>query len=451
MPVSAVRTTAPSIYGRVFWLSYAANIALVTANALTFRFAELIHVRGGSERIAGAIVGTGMLGALAARLFLGQAIDHYGVKRLWIGSSVLVVAGVTGFLVADGLGWPIYAARISFSVGLAGVFTCSMVHIQNQVPPERRTEVIASLGSSGFVGMMIGSVLGDVILELFADDPNRFWVLFGTSGLLGATYLVIVSIVTWGDQHDRPVSTPHLHELLFVHWPGLVLVVAMLMGVMFTVISVFLTRYATHLGIGGIGPFFVGYALSAFSFRVLSRSWSRVIGRHRLILLGLAGHTLGAGSFLLVGEAWHLVVPSVCMGFGHALLFPAVVSLGAGAFPPEYRGSGTTVVLGFVESGTMLGAPILGAVIDNVGFQAMFLTAGGLSLATGLLYVAKAAWAEDEDMAFVPPAEVIECPCCAALVPNTAAAPEHCPVCATALDLGTPLPRTTPAAAAGRG
>ncbi len=51
-------------------------------------------------------------------------------------------------------------------------------------------------------------------------------------------------------------------------------------------------------------------------------------------------------------------------GFGHALLFPAVVSLGSEAFPREYRGTGTTIVMGFFDVGTFVSAPILGAIID---------------------------------------------------------------------------------------
>ena len=49
-----------TIYNRVFWLAYAANVSLVTANALTFRFAELVNYLGGTEEITGAIVSTGM-------------------------------------------------------------------------------------------------------------------------------------------------------------------------------------------------------------------------------------------------------------------------------------------------------------------------------------------------------------------------------------------------------
>ena len=77
------------VYTRVFWLSYTANCALVIANALTFRFAELVAFLGGSEQLAGAIVSTGILGAVIVRLFLGQAIDRHGTRKLWILNSVL--------------------------------------------------------------------------------------------------------------------------------------------------------------------------------------------------------------------------------------------------------------------------------------------------------------------------------------------------------------------------
>ncbi len=51
-----------SIYNRVFWMAYAANVSLVMANALTFRFAEFVSWLGGSEQTAGTIVSVGIFG-----------------------------------------------------------------------------------------------------------------------------------------------------------------------------------------------------------------------------------------------------------------------------------------------------------------------------------------------------------------------------------------------------
>ncbi|MDF1743209.1 MAG: hypothetical protein P1V19_05905 [Gimesia sp.] len=64
------------IYNRLFWLCYLANVILVTANALTFRFADLITYLGGTEELVGDIVSCGVLVALIASFYLGQGIDR---------------------------------------------------------------------------------------------------------------------------------------------------------------------------------------------------------------------------------------------------------------------------------------------------------------------------------------------------------------------------------------
>jgi hypothetical protein len=53
------QTIAGNVYDRIFWLSYIANVLLVTANAMTFRFAEFVKEFGGTESIAGFIVSCG--------------------------------------------------------------------------------------------------------------------------------------------------------------------------------------------------------------------------------------------------------------------------------------------------------------------------------------------------------------------------------------------------------
>jgi MFS family permease len=123
-------------------------------------------------------------------------------------------------------------------------------------------------------------------------------------------------------------------------------------------------------------------------FRWVSRSWSAAIGRHRVILLGLIGHTAGFLLLIPVASDWGFILPSLCNGFGHALLFPCVISLGAGAFPPEYRGTGTTVILAFVDLGTMLSAPLLGRIIESGddGFTRMYLATAAFTSTICVIY-----------------------------------------------------------------
>ncbi len=397
------RSTAPAgttVYSSAFWMAYAANVAAVTANALTYHFAELVDFLGGREQIAGVIIGVATAAALMSRLFLGQAIDRYGVRRLWIVSSLLFVAGGGLLTLADELSWPLYVARSLFAIGLAGMFTCSTVHIQSLVPAYRRTEIIGSLGSSGFVGMILGALLGDAIFHGLPDQ-TRFMVLFGVSTALGAAYTALVLFLTRRDGHVRPAETPAIHRLLLRYWPGNVMLVAFVMGLMLAVTTVFLTRFATHRGLSGLGPFFVGYAGSAFTFRMVARNWSRTVGRHRMILLGLAGHAAAMLLLPFVTTEMLFCLPAVCGGFGHALLFPAVVSLGSEAFPREYRGTGTTIVMGFFDVGTFVSAPLLGGIIDAFGghgFTPMFLFAASVALIVAVVYLVTSARTADSDL-----------------------------------------------------
>ncbi len=375
-----------TIYSQTFWLAYTANVLLVTANALTFRFAEFINWLGGTEALTGQIVSVGMIGSLIVRFTLGRDIDGHGVRRMWIGCSLLFIMGGGLLTITQSLGWEIYAARVAFTVGLASMFACSISHIQAQVPSHRRTEVLGSLGSSGFVGMIIGAQLGDMIFLSIPTSRLLFVALFGGTTICGIGYLILVIYLTRHEVHTRPHETHAAHKLLFRYWPGPVVLVALMMGVGFVVTTVFLTRYATELGLPGIRTFFTAYPASAFVFRIVSRTWSHTMGRHRMILLGLAGHCLGLLLLCSVTTEWDLIIPAIGCGFGHALLFPCVVSLGAGAFPPEYRGSGTTITLGFMDLGVFLSAPILGRVIDAYGFNAMFLISSGTAMAIGVIF-----------------------------------------------------------------
>lgn len=375
-----------TVYNRTFWLAYAANLLLVTANALTFRFAEFVKYLGGTEALTGQIVGAGLIGSLLARLFLGQAIDGLGVRRIWMVSSVVFTMGCVLLTAIGSLGWTIYVARMLFTIGIAAMFACSLYHIQSHAPVHRRTEVIGSLGSSGFVGMIVGTQFGDLIFNHVRDGRTLFVVLFGTTAVLGISYLAIVMYLTRHDRPGRASLAPPMHRLIFRYWPGPVVFIALMMGLGFSVTTVFLTRYATELHLGGIRAFFTGYAVSAFVFRWATRTWSQTISRHRLILMGMLGHALGHLWLVHVTSEWGLVPPSVLCGFGHALLFPCVVSLGAEAFPEAYRGTGNTVTLGFVDLGIMVSSPILGGVIDRYGFPAMFYTSASTMTVVTLLY-----------------------------------------------------------------
>ena len=411
------------VYHAAFWIAFAANLVVVSSNALTFRFAELVNFLGGTEGLAGLTVAVATFGAVLARFKIGEAIDRLGVRKVWAacsgvaltGALILAAAGPLAGRLPEGAGpaltWlatrlPIFAGRLLFTVGLAGQFGCSLVHIQNIVPAKRRTEAIATFGSSGFLGMMTGTILGDVIFYHTAG-ATRYAVLFGASATCAGLYLLFTLYLTRNYRHERPAERRSAFRLLREHWPGPVTWVGGAMGLGFAVSTVFLTRFATARGLPGIFPFFMGYALSAFTFRVLTRRWSENVGRHRMIAYGLAGQTCGFVLLPWVTEGWHLLPSAILVGFGHALLFPAVVSLGTETFPLRNRGTASTLILGFFDLGMLICAPVLGGVVDlgaaaglsgGAQFTPMFLGAALAVSGVGVYYHFAAGRGEDVDV-----------------------------------------------------
>jgi MFS family permease len=398
-PQPAILETQPlstkenSIYGRLFWLCYASNLLMVTANAMTFRFADLVRFLGGTETTTGEIVQVGMLGALFSRIFLGRTLDRYGTRFVWCISTLMFVASCIVFAICEDVSWNLFVARIAFAAGVAGMSTAAILHVQNQAPRARRTEVVGNFGSSGFIGMILGSQLGDLIFATTAEDHSRFYILFGLAALLTVGHGVLAVMITRGDSHTRPSETPWPHRLVIRYWPGPIVAVAIMMGVSFTVTTVFLSRMTAERELGGIGTFFLGYCFSAFIFRVASSTWSTRLGRHRLLLVGLAGHATGHLMLSQVTAQWQLIIPALTCGFGHALLFPSVVSLGTETFPREYRGTGTAIILGFTEIGVAISAPLLGWIIDTCRaagpvepFAAMYYASASSACCVAIFY-----------------------------------------------------------------
>ncbi|QDT31187.1 MFS transporter [Thalassoglobus polymorphus] len=398
------------IYTRRFWLAFAANVMLVTANALTFRFAEFVRFLGGSEETTGVIVSVGLVGSLFFRAFLGQALDQLGIRKIWIVCSLINITGSALVLTAPDVGIQIYAARIIFVIGLSGMFASSVSHIQHLAPLSRRTEVIGTFGASGFVGMICGTNLGDLIFHLYPESRQLYHVLFGISLLASVLHMCLAIWLTRSERHETPSFTPPIHKLMMRYWPHRVFLVTFMMGMGFAVTMTFLTRYSTELGLSGIRTFFTAYAVTAFTVRLVARQWSRTVGRHRLICMGLLGHAIGHLLMTFVTTDWQFIPPAMCLGFGHALLFPCVVSMGAGAFPEQYRGTGTTVTLAAIDSGTILTAPVLGWIIDHFGFFAMFYFVSGSLLVGAVSYLALTSKLVDSDIDIKTKSESQETP-----------------------------------------
>ncbi|MHB8970841.1 MAG: MFS transporter [Pirellulaceae bacterium] len=355
----------PNIYGPDFWLCYVANAMLMIAVSLMFRYADFVTYLGGSERELGMIVGVGMSGALAARVLLGIGMDRFGPRRIWLlALGIFILATLAHLLITSVHGPAVYLVRILLTIGISGGVGASLTYVSLRVPETRIAEMVGTIGTSGFLGLAIGPVLGDWLFGAGPVSQLQLDRMFALAALAGLVSLAAAVTATRG-QVRRPHRRPYPAWIPLVrrYHPGLLLLVALAMGLGTGLPGVFVRAFAAELGLPGITSYFLVYSAVAFAARIVTRRWPEILGIRRVLLIGLAALAVSMLLYLTVTVSWQLAIPATVAGLGHALLFPAIVAGGALSFPSRYRGLATTLVLGMLDVGNLLGQPAVGFIL----------------------------------------------------------------------------------------
>ena len=387
-------------YGRSFWWAYLANIALMVAVSLLFRYADFITFLGGTEKQLGFITGVGMVGAIGARCFQGMAIDRYGPARIWMLSLVLLIVCVLSHLAVGSLHPPlIHLLRLAYMVSLAGAFGASITHVSFLAPPHRLAEVIGMLGSSGFVGMAIGPVIGDWLFGAAQRAHPQRGVLdmFAWAAVAAACSLAFTWLATRRGGAVAKKTGPMggirtLWRLVRSYHPGSTLLVGIAMGIGIGMPSTFLRTFAADRGCDGIRHFFLTYAIVAFVFRIGTRKLADRWGKRPTIILGLSALAASMLAYLAVTTERSLVIPAALAGIAHAFLFPATVAEASQSFPPQYRGLATNLILTMFDTGLLIGQPTIGFTVEAVrgrggdGYFVAFMGLGVVMLIVAAIY-----------------------------------------------------------------
>ena len=377
-----------------FWMAFAAQLLLWTAQAVLFRYADFVHVLGGSEVHLGWIVGAGMVGSILMRLSLGRWLDRYGPRVVWLTSlTLLAVTCLAHWKVTDHHGLPIYVLRMVFTTALAGALGSWTMVIVTRFAGPRMPEILSMLGSAGFVGIMIGAHLGDAVYlggEIGREQTDNMFLL---AALLAASGIPMAWGATRGQEFPAR-QRQHLPAipLLRRYQPGRVLLVGVVAGAALSQPGVFLRPYAAELGIPHIGLFFTVCALTAIISRLFLRGLDRQLGLPRVILCGLTAMVVADVLFLTVHTAWQLAIPGLAFGASQAVLSPMIIAAGVLTFPSRYRGLGSALILATFDVGQLLGAPLAGTVMHTAGlfglpqYPAMFLSTAALVIAAAVFY-----------------------------------------------------------------
>ena len=385
-----------SVFDRPFWLTFASNLAMSVGTALYFRYADFVRSLGGSDTELGWIVGLGMVGSLLVRGYQGVGIDRHGPRFVWVVSCVgyIVAAGLHLLVPVGATVWA-FPLRMLYQVSVAGFTGASLTFVTQHAPATRRAEVVGVLGISGFTGIMLGAVLGDLLPGWGATGSPSVGRFFITSAIFGGIALVCAVLATQGQIVTPRRRPPPLLGVLRRYHPGAVLLVGAAMGFGLALPQTYLRPYLAGLGIEHLAGFFVLYPIVGLVARYALRRFPDRYGVRPMILFGLA--SLAGAVLLLIGvqQAHDLYASAALFGVAHAVLFPAVVAGGTSIYPRRFHGVGTTFILATLDVGSLIGMPLAGSVLalardwGQPPYVVLFLVVAGLHTLTALVFYAE--------------------------------------------------------------
>ncbi len=394
----AAEIAEPRGYDRVFWLTYLSNGLTTFANGMMVRYSDFVDVIGGDEQQLGLIVGVGMIGSILIRLAQGDAIDRYGAGKIWFWSvATYSVSLMLHLAVSNAYSPAAFVVRTLMQGSLAGIFGSSITFVALRVPPKRMAEIVGALGTSGFLGLMVGPLISDWLGSGHAVPKTMVAQMFWTAAAMAVSSAIVTWFAIQGSSPPTHQSRPSIFKVVRQYHPIMISATAAVMGAGFAIPATFLRPFAIDAELAGVGLFFVVYAVMGFTARLASRSLFERFGNRPWIAVGLFLLSISFLLYLPVTRTSHLIAPAALAGIAHALLFPSIMSAGTAVFPRQYLGVATSLILAMFDVGTFVAAPIVGVFLRYAkpvtphAYQWMFASVACVFASVTVLFLFSAA------------------------------------------------------------
>ncbi len=372
------------LYTPAFWAMALANLCHTASFSAFFLLPLYILEHGGNQGDIGVVMGVFALASAISRPWVAEMIDRIGRKRSYtLGSILMLVSPFLYLGIQDPLGTaylPFLLLRALHGVGLAICFTSVFTFMADILPRDRLNEGIGMFGISGLIGIAIGPILAEIMLEHFG-----FAGLFIVAGILSGISLIIHQPLKESAPTGEKASDPTTFFGLFRREKFIVVgLISLLFGVGLAGSGNFVAPLAEERNLGFISVYFFCYSGGAITIRFVNGWLSGKFGENRILPCSIVLYMAGLFLLPLAYNQAVLCVAGILSGIGHGLLFPLLNTMAVRDERSSIRGKATGIFTGGIDSGIFAGSLILGYIGEWFGLNVLFLCAG-LSMTIALI------------------------------------------------------------------
>ncbi|QRF91013.1 MFS transporter [Alcaligenes faecalis] len=391
-PADAVPPTAsaPPFHLKPLMLAYmSCTMAMMAFVALIGPIARSLHLPPWQ---AGAVVTVGgVLWMLLSRPW-GSLSDSRGrrpVLLAGVGGFMLVYWAMCAVLILSlhfqASPWLVFVGLLITRGAVGGFFaaipTTSQALIADHVPPERRANVMASLGAANGIGLVAGPAMAAMLAQYGLDLPLYLTALLPllALGILWCR-LPRSTVVSNLKPTSLRLSDPRLRQAMLVAFAAMFSVAVGQIAVGFFAIDRLGLEPEAAAQAAGFALTLVGVGLITSQLIVRKLSWSP----QRLIRVGGLISAVGFGAVALANSQWMLMVCYFFAAGGMGWIFPAFSALAANAVEPHEQGAAAGSIGAAQGLGIVLG-PLAGSLLYEVSPSVPYLLVCVLLILVALL------------------------------------------------------------------
>jgi predicted MFS family arabinose efflux permease len=391
MSAASTVPAGPSrLWSRDFVLASLTNLFLAMVFYLLVTALALYTVERfrASDAMSGLAVGAYVLGAVASRLGIGQAMDVIGRRRLLIGALIAFLLASTLYLLADSLALLI-AVRFVHGMAFGAAATVLAASVIGLIPRHRRSEGTGWFGTSTTAGSAFGPLLAFQLTDAFGFD----------SLFLACTAFSVLGLVTGllvrlpGEPRHDGRKRAWRFTLRGMLSPDAlpVSVVILLAGTAFSGVLAFLNGYAAQEDLGPTvaSSFFLVYGAVLVLARFVVGPVHDRFGDNATIVPLLVSFMGGLAVLSLWPTPAGILVAAALTAVGFGALLTSLQAIAVTVVPPMRIGIATSTFFVMLDLGTGVGPIVLGALLPPVGYSGMYLLLSGLmGLTIGIYWLA---------------------------------------------------------------
>lgn len=377
--------TREKIFSTSYLMDVFTNLFLyiVHFQLMLWSTAHALNVWHVSMDIAGLASGAFIIGALFARIPAGRYINYLGRRRVFLVGTALFFAIIFFYQLAfSPTTFIIVRLLHGISFGLSS--TAASTIVATLLPQSRLGEGIGYFT----LGVTIAAAIGP-FLTLALPNPDWNIYICLVLGLLIFIFAFFIKAPEYqlDEKELQDLRSFSIHH--FFEFPSLkISFIAAIGGICYSTVLSFLGAYANHLGLEGFGTtfFFIFFAITSLisrpiTGRLLDAKGGDIVMYPALIFLALAMFVLAITTNDIL-----LLTGALLLGFGYATITSACHALAVHCAPLSHVGVATSTYFVFLDAGIGVGPYVLGSIVNNFGFPAVYSTSGIISVIGIALY-----------------------------------------------------------------